>query len=110
MGSPHVKALKSTAEVVAFDLAATNRQSRAALSQIANLAVMNALKNVATKPNAIPVESVQDLKALVETAAKVDGTWEHDQGSRFAIDLHINTLVSSGLIREIPDGAQIVEE
>ncbi len=99
-----------TAQSVAFDLASTNRQSRAALSQIANLTAMHTLKTVTTRPQTIPVESVQDLKALTETAAKIDGSWDDASASRFAVSLNINQMVQSGAIQEIDPSVTYIEE
>ena len=54
----------------AYDLAKVNKQSRAALAQVHNLAIMETLKQMTEKPGKIQVETPQDLKATGRVAGQ----------------------------------------
>ena len=97
---------------IAFDLAATNRQSRAALAQIANLAVMRKLKSV-TEDDQHPgfaIFDAGDFASTVKATAQIAGDWENASASKFAVSLQLNQIVQSGGIIDAPEGVTIVEE
>ena len=91
---------------IAFDRAKTGKETRDLLSQ----ASLRNARYMLEQPEEMIFAGAAQFKAHVEAAAKIAGTWEDASANRFAIDLHINTLVSSGQIQEVPEGVQIVEE
>lgn len=99
-----------TAANILFDLTQTNRQSRAALAQIANLTVMRKLKAV-TEDEGHPgllITDASDFAAVTKATAQIAGDWEDASANRFAVSLHLNQLVQGGQIKEIPPGVTVV--
>ena len=103
------KAKSSTAENVAFDLARTNKQNRAALAQIANLTVMRKLKTISEDEEhpGFAIDDASDFAATVKANAQIAGDWEQDIGNRFAIGLSINQVINSAQVIKLPAGATI---
>ena len=104
---PHSKALKSTAEVVAFDLAATHRQNRVLLTKGIHKAAVEIGEKMTGEEVVMAAASV---KAIVGSAKELDGSWTDSSANRFAVSLNLNQIVSSGLITEIPEGVEVIEE
>ena len=82
---------------IAFDLAETNKKSRAALAQIANLSVTRKLKKLAETEDApgIIIEDASDFAAITKATAQIAGDWEDQgQGNKLAIAINIGQMAS----------------
>jgi hypothetical protein len=88
---------------VAFDLALTNRQSRAALAQIANMTAMKTLETVTEKPGSIAVEDASDFLTLVKATAQVAGDWQDQpQGNKYAISINLAQMARDpNMVRDL---------
>ena len=96
----------STAEKVAFDLAKTNKESRAALAQIANLSVTRKLKKLAESDDApgIVIEDASDFAAITKATAQIAGDWDSTtDGQKFAVSINIGEMVRDGRIRPLTE-------
>lgn len=96
-GKPSV----TLAEKVIFDRVRTGRKTRNLLMRTAHRVAKWTLEEAKERPEVI-YETAASFKAMTESTAKLDGTWDDSSASKFAVNIQLNALASkTGAIREL---------